>query len=140
MDKKILIGVIVILLIGAFVLFNGDADESVDVPQDNEEQVQQDVTEIIHEALNNDDSSICERIDDPGRRKACYQEFVVREARDADDPAVCEQIEDDVAVTACKERVYVYRAVATREEKWCEEVENKQRKEQCLGLLEDNQE
>ncbi len=135
MNKKVILGaVIIILIIGGVVLFTGESPEG-EVISEDEEQVEESVTDIIHRALNEGNSTICEEIDDPGRRKGCYNEFVVKEARVEDDPVVCEQIEDEVGVTSCKERVYVYRAIAEKDKSWCDKVEDKQRKSQCLELV-----
>lgn len=63
--------------------------------------------ELAQQALENQDTSFCQEINDDNAKYTCLYNILVNQALGADDPSICEQIGDVIFEQMCKDKFNV---------------------------------
>lgn len=138
MNKKtlvIIIIIVILVIVVGLVLFRspGKPGEKKISPEEGTVIEQEEINEIIDEAIQTQDSSPCAKIAIEANRKACEFSAIIADAGRKGDPAICDQIDEEDTKIACKYNVIVGKALNAKNPSLCETMIDidKTRVEQC---------
>jgi len=142
-----ILGAIVIIVLGfiLFIQYNKESDSptrafpgttipavatpSVPVEANVVDPVR--VAEILREAIDTQDSSLCERLGEEKSEKSCKASVILAEAGIKEDPRICDQLEDQAEIMICKDNVIITQAMNARDSSLCNDMLDEARIEGC---------
>jgi len=89
------------------------------------------VEEIMREAIDTQNASLCEKLGKEEDRKSCRVSVIFAEAGIKEDPNICNQLEEEAERLVCKDNVIITQAMNARDPGLCENMVDKTRIGQC---------
>ncbi|HDY73073.1 MAG TPA: hypothetical protein ENH86_00675 [Candidatus Jorgensenbacteria bacterium] len=136
--KNIVLIVAIVIVVGVVVLWlvydKGAMGSLLDVEEGTPEQqgqVVEDMLAVTHEAINQNDISVCKKLENEDNRMLCEVSFITQQAQAKNDQTICNKL-DGFYRSDCKDQVLVYNAISNQDPSLCEKVVNELKKEQCL--------
>jgi hypothetical protein len=142
-SKKVFIGFIVVVVLAIVVgfLVYGSQKPGVSTGEgngvsssDSEKSLamtDEEITQVVRQALDDRDSSLCEKIGREDAKENCLSNVIITKASDAKDPSICNELEDEYSRTACKDNIIIVRARDTKNPSLCGTMTDRTRIEQC---------
>jgi len=89
-------------------------------------------SEVINEAVSNDDLGVCEKLS-IATSNVCKDQIYLRRAVNLDDLLQCNNVQDDFKQT-CLDSYYYKKTISSGDLSYCGNIEDKWLKEGCLGV------
>lgn len=149
MNKKtsfIVLAIVAFFIVGLVVILQQVGQKGAPAGQESESastsvsreglvQTQEEVDQIVRQAIDNQDVSLCENIAKEDGRKSCKEYAITATASVNGDPTICNQLTEEGQKISCKDYLIINQAIAAQNPGLCEEMINKARIDECKGVV-----